>query len=292
MEHHKNMKDRFNVYIQQINTHLQSLFPKMAPDTYKNLFEAAEYSISTGGKRLRPLLALLTIEMFGYDLQSAMEMICTVELIHTFSLIHDDLPGMDNDDMRRGKPTLHKVYPEGHAILTGDFLLVHAFEILAKLKNTSAEKKIELISILSSCTGGQGMIGGQVIDMNYQGKQANLSILEEKDYKKTGALMVAPLLMGAVWCDRTAEEKKILETFGYKLGLCFQIADDLIDLRDDPQGSDAIHQKSTYISLLGVEGAKKHMIEVAHQAIGLLQSLNFNTEHFEYIIHYIIESAK
>jgi geranylgeranyl diphosphate synthase type II len=245
---------------QQIEECLDQLIPeKKVP--YQILLNAARYSLLGGGKRLRPIFALATFETFGGEVEKALAAAAALEMVHTYSLIHDDLPCMDDDDFRRGKPSLHKAFNEGSAVLAGDFLLTKSFEILANLSFPDAIK-VELISALSSHSGDHGMIGGQIMDLAAEGREIDLKHLQLIHQFKTGALIKASILFGAILAEVSSDEKKALEEFGENVGLAFQIVDDILDVTapQDKHGkkisSDKINQKSTYVTLLGLEHAK------------------------------------
>jgi geranylgeranyl diphosphate synthase, type II len=254
-------------YTHLIENYLQNVIP-LPQKNDSTLFEAGRYSLLAGGKRMRPLLTLLTAEMFGIELNFALPAAASLELIHTYSMIHDDLPCMDNDDYRRGKPTLHKVYSEGYAVLTGDFLLTYAFELLAIAPKYSPQIKLELIRILSQRSGAHGMIEGQLMDISAENQQISLEELNQLHSKKTGALICAAVEFGGVLGSVSERQMSYLKLFGEHLGLAFQIIDDILDItassvkhgRSTP--SDTINNKSTYVSLLGIEkareAAKKH----------------------------------
>ncbi|MES2344719.1 MAG: polyprenyl synthetase family protein [Chlamydiota bacterium] len=227
-----------------IESALQRLFP--AKDS---LWESARYSLFSGGKRLRPLLTLATVVDLEHDVNTALQPACVLELIHTYSLIHDDLPCMDNDDVRRSKPTLHKIYTEGHAVLTGDFLLTHAFELLATSPNLSSEQKLDLITTLSSRAGAFGMIGGQVEDIRAKGAKLESESLRFIHFGKTAALMIASLEFAAILCKLTKKERTLLIEAGEHLGLAFQIKDDLLDSN--------VKEEPSAVALYGMLGAKR-----------------------------------
>lgn len=180
-----------------VEQQLDKLIPEKAVP-YNSLFRAARYSLLIGSKRLRPILALATAETFGGDLESALSPACALEMIHKYSLIHDDLPCMDDDDFRSGHPSLHKVFPEGHAVLAGDFLLTQAFQILAEDPQLTSDKKVRLVSILARRSGGDGMIGGQVMDLEFEGIPIDLETLQFIHRNKTGAMITASIEFGGV----------------------------------------------------------------------------------------------
>ena len=232
-----------------IETTLQELIP---PSTSK-LFEAALYSLE-GGKRLRPLLTLAVADTFNQPIETALYPACAVELIHTYSLIHDDLPCMDDDDIRRDKPTLHKAYSESRAILTGDFLLTYAFEVLAKAPQLSPNQKNALILTLAKRAGSEGMIGGQVLDMEENSHEHFI----EMRLKKTGALISAALEFGGIIAHQ--EDLTILQTIGRDLGLAFQIVDDILD-------------EDGAVRMLGLTSAQKMAEDLYHSALEHIQTL-------------------
>lgn len=249
-------------------------------ETYRSLYQAARYSLLAPGKRLRPILALATNEVLGGNEKAALSACCVLELVHTYSLIHDDLPAMDNDDFRRGKPSLHKAYNEGLAILAGDFLLTHAFQLLARDENIDNEQKVKLIGLLAEGAGGEGMIAGQVLDIEAQGKAVNIDFLQAIHRKKTGALIAVSVEFGAILAKGTENDLHALRQFGKEIGLAFQIADDIIDVTNSEEkhgkkiSSDVANKKITYVSLLGLEEARKQAKLHRENAIQALDGLS------------------
>lgn len=248
-------------YVPLIENTLKSILSSKS-STYKVLFEAAKYSLLNPGKRLRPLLTIATAEAFGAPFQKALIPGCAIEILHTYSLIHDDLPSMDNDDFRRGKPSLHKVYPEGQAILAGDLLLTLAFETLSQSPDLTSDQIVELVSILSQRSGGEGMIGGQSLDLLYEGKTISWDLLQTIHLSKTAALISACLEFGAVIAKTSKADRKLLFSIGQEIGLSFQIVDDVLDIEGAPELigkpllSDLARGKATSVSLLGLQAAK------------------------------------
>ncbi|WP_050615713.1 polyprenyl synthetase family protein [Bacillus testis] len=250
-----------------------------APQVLK---DAMSYSLKAGGKRIRPLLVFAVLDAFGKELEYGMKAACAIEMIHTYSLIHDDLPSMDNDVMRRGKPTNHIVYGEATAILAGDALLTHSFTLLTENmpKGITAEQKLELVSVISSCAGAGGMVGGQTADMEAEGKAISLAELEYIHEHKTGRLLSASVLAGAILAGATKEEKAALKDFSHHLGLAFQIRDDILDIEGSeeeigkPVGSDVANHKNTYPALLTLDGAKAKLQEEISVALSVLKELN------------------
>lgn len=227
------------------------------------LFDSMVYSLDAGGKRFRPLLLLATVDFFGQTLENShYEIAAALEMIHTYSLIHDDLPAMDDDDLRRGKPTNHKVYGEGLAILAGDALLTESFHLVAEMEVESA-LKVELIRLLAKASGSTGMIAGQVEDVLGEGKKINFRELQKMHQKKTGMLIQFAVEAGVLMSTQSFEMKKWLLEYAQNVGIAFQIRDDLLDVLGDEAaigkkvGADEAHNKNTYVSLLGIEGATK-----------------------------------
>lgn len=261
---------------QVIDNHLEQLVP-IHHGLYQQLFEAARYSLLGGGKRLRPILAITTTKMLAGDVQTALSPACTLEIVHTYSLIHDDLPCMDDDDFRRGQPTLHKKYSEGHAVLTGDYLLTYAFEVLATAPHISPEKKVKLIGTLAKKIGSDGMIGGQVMDLAYEGKKINLDTLRLLHRNKTGALITAAMEFGGILGNANETQMEHLRHFGENIGLAFQIVDDILDVTSSQikhgkkVSSDLINEKSTYVKLLGLEQSQVYAQDLYNKAINSLK---------------------
>nr|WP_236782590.1 farnesyl diphosphate synthase [Allobacillus saliphilus] len=226
------------------------------------LKEAIEYAIKAGGKRLRPILLMSTYEGFSTELKKATHPAVALELIHTYSLIHDDLPAMDDDDLRRGQPTLHRQFDEATAILVGDGLLTYAFQLISSSPFLEAEEKVYVIQQLSQASGVNGMVGGQYLDLKAENEEIEEHELSTIHIKKTGALIQAAIKIGAYLGGATPPQIESLQTFGYYLGLTFQVQDDLLDVEGDSNelgkltGSDLARNKSTYPKLLGLQGAK------------------------------------
>ena len=264
------------------------------------LFESMTYSLEAGGKRFRPLLLLATVSFFGKPLESIhYEVAAALEMIHTYSLIHDDLPAMDDDDLRRGKPTNHKVYGEALAILAGDSLLTEAFHLLATMEVDSA-LKIELIRLLAKSSGSEGMIAGQVEDVLGEGKKINFRELQKMHHKKTGMLIQFAVESGVLMSTQSFEMKKWLLEYAQNIGIAFQIRDDLLDVLGDENkigkkvGADEAHNKNTYVSLLGVEGATKafeNHCELATESLKKAKDL-LNTTEETSLLEIIIEELK
>ncbi|HLR40407.1 MAG TPA: farnesyl diphosphate synthase [Virgibacillus sp.] len=257
------------------------------------LKESMLYSVEAGGKMLRPVLLLASYEVYNRDVNKALSTAIALEMIHTYSLIHDDLPAMDNDNYRRGKLTNHKVFDEATAILAGDALLTYSFEIISSDPHLSDSEKVEIIKHLSRASGPKGMVGGQILDMEAENNPVTLSELEEIHTLKTGELLKFAIYSGAYLGNATKEQLYYLNDFAYYLGLIFQVQDDILDVTGDPDklgkplGSDEDNQKSTYPKLLGTNGAYDHKQqyvlkakEALHKASAADSYLMALTDHF------------
>ena len=247
-------------------------------NTPGNLKAAMSYSLEAGGKRLRPLLVLAVLRAYGKDPLIGLDTACAIEMIHTYSLIHDDLPCMDDDDLRRGKPTNHKVFGEATAILAGDGLLTLAFGVIANMEKNrlSPATALELVAELSKAAGAEGMVGGQVADIEGEQQNLRLAELEYIHVHKTGKLLSYSILAGAILAGANEEERKHLREYAYHLGLAFQIQDDILDIEGNESkigkrvGSDETNHKSTYPALLSLAGAKEkldHHVKLANEAL-------------------------
>lgn len=240
------------------------------------MLEAMSYSLENGGKRIRPILTLEFCRVCGEDPQKAIPFASALEMIHTYSLIHDDLPCMDNDDMRRGKPSNHKVFGEANALLAGDGLLTLAFET-ALTADVDAEKRAAAALALAKAAGCSGMIAGQVMDLENEGKRASLEDVRATDRLKTGELIRAAALLGCIAAGADEEKMKAACEYCDNIGLAFQIVDDILDVTSDdatlgkPVGSDSENEKSTYVSLLGLEESKKLADELTEKAKAALE---------------------
>lgn len=258
---------------------LEELVP-IIETPYSDLLAAARYSLFNGGKRLRPQIVLMTAEIFGGNPPAALDPACALEMIHTYSLIHDDLPCMDDDDLRRGIPTLHKMHGEALALLAGDYLLTRAYEVLASAPVLSAEQKVEMITTLSSLSGAHGMIGGQVIDITTVGKKIPRSLLEQTHLLKTGALIAAAFLLGGIAANVNTKRKEILKQIGFQLGLAFQVVDDLLDRtciekqRGKEGGSDQARGHTTYVDLLGEAETQNYAEQLLQDVLVKISTLN------------------
>ncbi|HZK27881.1 MAG TPA: farnesyl diphosphate synthase [Thermoclostridium sp.] len=272
-----NFKDELKGLSALVDDYLLKYFDHLTNSvSEKKLIEAMRYSITGGGKRIRPVLTLSIAKMMSKNALEVMPFAAAIEMIHTYSLIHDDLPAMDNDDYRRGKLTNHKVFGEAMAILAGDALLNEAFDLLLNSAIQSGEKMEQFIKaslIVASAAGKQGMIAGQVIDMDSEGKQTSEVTLKDMHKKKTGALIKASILAPAVYLGASAEYIKALTSYAENIGVAFQIKDDILDVESTTEelgkavGSDEKNKKTTYVSLYGLDGAKAMLLDVTQRAI-------------------------
>lgn len=260
----------------------------------KIIAEAMRYSLFAGGKRLRPILALSGCEICGGEYGKAVPIACAIEMIHTYSLIHDDLPAMDNDDYRRGKLTSHKVYGEGVAVLAGDALLNSAFELMLGITPMDAGT-LDAVRLVARAAGVKGMIGGQVIDLECEGREVTIDVLEEMHHKKTGALINASILSGALVGGCSDMEYHLLREYGSRLGLAFQIRDDILDVIGNEKilgknvGSDAANKKSTFVTLLGLERSKEKVAALAREAREFLGYFGDKAEFLADLTDYLVD---
>ncbi len=265
-----------------------------------SLHKAMRYSVFAGGKRIRPMLMIAACEAVGGDAARVLPAACALELIHTYSLIHDDLPAMDDDDFRRGQPTNHKVFGEAIAILAGDALLTEAFILLsnpALSPEVDASTQLKVIHTLSRCAGSLGMVGGQVVDMESEGSEVDFPTLEYIHTHKTGALILAAIQCGGLIGGADESALRALTTYGEAAGLAFQIADDVLDIVGDQDalgkdiGSDQARAKATYPAQLGVEGARARALELRDLAVKALDPLNDAAEPLRQIAHFIVDRS-
>lgn len=285
------MHSKITEFSELINSGLYKYFDRYN-EAYKIVVDSMRYSVENGGKRVRPLLTLLFCDACGGDVKKALPLAIAVEYVHTYSLIHDDLPCMDNDDFRRGKPSNHKVYGEAFALLAGDGLLTAAFDIISESCENglfSAEVAVEAIHILARNAGSRGMIGGQVIDLlNEKKDDVDIEELMFMDSLKTGALIGAACVLGCVAAQADIEKRVDAEEFARRIGLAFQIKDDILDVTSSfeklgkPTGSDEQNGKSTYVKLLGVERCQKLVEKLTQDAMKILDEFDNNEALIEY----------
>ena len=262
--------DELNQKIDLVNQSLKKYFYK--EDNYqKKIYEAMEYSLTAGGKRIRPVMALACSELFG-EKNAVIPFACALEMIHTYSLIHDDLPCMDDDELRRGKPTNHVMFGEAMALLAGDGLLTRAFEVAANDSEISPEKTLACVKALAESAGTEGMIGGQVIDMECEKQMVDAKTLHAMHCGKTGSLIVCAAKLGAIVGGANSDEMEHLIHYAQSVGLAFQIKDDILDVEGNVRilgkntGMDAQMEKTTFISLYGLEKSKEMLKEYTQRA--------------------------
>ena len=265
-----------NNMIEEVNVRLKEILSQYRPGLVK---EAMTYSVMAGGKRLRPLLFIQTLRAYNVDYHKYIDIACASEMIHTYSLIHDDLPGMDNDDLRRGKPTCHKQFDEATAILAGDALLNESMNVILKM-NLDDSLKVKVLGYLYHASGLGGMIYGQQQDMYFENHTASLEELQAIHHDKTGALISVPMKIAGLIAKE--EDADALEGIGFKLGLAFQIQDDILDVTSTTEtlgkrvGSDITNHKSTYVSLLGLEESQKRVKELFEECLADVYGLQLN----------------
>ena len=244
---------------------------------YERLLDAMAYSAKAGGKRIRPKLLMEFTRVCGGNPEDALNFACALEMIHTYSLIHDDLPCMDDDDLRRGRPSCHVAFGESTALLAGDALLTDAFTVALSTENLPAERIVRAAKVLSECAGSAGMIGGQVIDLKYEGKNAPLEVVTELYRLKTGALLKAAATIGCILAGADETRINAAADFAENIGLAFQIRDDILDIIGDqevlgkPIGSDGEAQKSTYVTHVGLTKAQSDVESITAKAISALE---------------------
>ncbi|PAU85741.1 (2E,6E)-farnesyl diphosphate synthase [Pseudomonas sp. WN033] len=262
----------------------------------ERLFSAMRYSVTIGGKRVRPLLAYAACEALNGQPAQADAVAGAVELIHAYSLIHDDLPAMDNDDLRRGQPTCHKAFDEATAILAGDALQALAFGWLASLGEYAPATRLHMVQILAHAAGPQGMVGGQAIDLGAVGEKLDLATLESMHRHKTGALISASVQLGALASGQASEPQlKALAQYAESIGLAFQVQDDILDIESDTsvlgkrQGADLARDKPTYPALLGLQGARDLASQLRDQALDSLSGFGTGAERLRQLADYIVQ---
>ncbi|RLA87549.1 MAG: polyprenyl synthetase family protein [Deltaproteobacteria bacterium] len=266
------------------------------PET--RVVEAMRYSLFAGGKRLRPILCLAASEAVGGDLKAAMPAGCALEMIHTYSLIHDDLPAMDDDDLRRGKPTNHKVFGEAIAILAGDGLLTEAFVLLSDYNSLLPERAVQVIGVIAEAASYRGMVGGQVVDILSQNKRAELETVQQMHSRKTAALIAAATESGALSGKGSEAQVAALARYGRAIGLAFQIADDILDIEGDTEllgkttGADEARGKVTYPAAVGLERSRQAANEMVNDALAALEGFDDRANPLRSLANYIITRKK
>ncbi len=301
-----NIREELNARAKHVEEVLSSYLPK-EESLQKTIFEAMNYSLLAGGKRIRPILMEESYKMFaqanGVQNQAINAFMSAMEMIHTYSLVHDDLPAMDNDEYRRGKKTTHAVYGETMGILAGDALLNYAFETAAEAFSDEEVNPsyLKAYQVLAKKAGAYGMIGGQVVDIETEGMtvdQVNIERLEYIHLLKTAALLESSLMIGAILGGATAEEVAIMEQIGRKVGVAFQIQDDVLDVTSSmevlgkPIGSDEKNNKVTYVTLVGLDRAQAEVARLSNEALELVEKLPVKSEFLKETILYLIHREK
>jgi farnesyl diphosphate synthase len=288
---------RLVTYQKRVDAALDKYLPADDPPEH-NLAAAIRYSVIGGGKRIRPAMVYATGEAMGVHTDLLDIPACAVEMIHAYSLIHDDLPAMDDDDLRRGRPTVHKTFDEATAILAGDALQALAYEILAKdeHKELTPEHRIKMLSLLTEASGAHGMAGGQAVDLASVGKHLSLEQLEHMHQLKTGALIRASVLLGAMCKQNISQEEiRMLSDYASCIGLSFQIQDDILDVVGDtetlgkPQGSDQAQEKPTFPAILGLDKSRELALEQHQRALKILDHLDEKADSLRQLSAYIVE---
>jgi geranylgeranyl diphosphate synthase type II len=260
--------------------------------------EAMRYSLFAGGKRLRPILCLAAADAVSGKTEAAIPAACALEMIHTYSLIHDDLPAMDDDDLRRGKPTSHVVFGEALAILAGDGLLTEAFVLLSDYRSLLPERALRLIGVIAKAASYRGMVGGQVVDMLSQNRPADLQTVQQMHDRKTAALITAATESGALAGGGSDDQVEALARYGRAIGLAFQIADDILDIEGSTEvlgktaGSDVARGKVTYPAVVGMEGSREEAQKLVNNALATLEIFDYRAEPLRGLAKYIITRKK
>lgn len=288
----KKLSKLMNKLVNQINDLLLQSIPSSPLET--NLEESMRYSLEAGGKRIRPVLLIETLKMLSKsdNYEKGIQTALALEMVHTYSLIHDDLPAMDNDDYRRGKLTNHKVYGEWKALLAGDALLTKAFHLISTDGSIDAQTRIKLVELLSDASGHLGMIGGQTLDMESENQNISLETLQHIHKEKTGALLTFAIMAAVTIVQPSDDVSELLEDYSQHLGLIFQIKDDLLDVYGDedklgkPVGSDEKNHKNTYVTLLGQDKTEQKLdyhVKQAEKCLEKLREASYDTSQLEYL---------
>lgn len=282
------LKEKIDIVNNKLEKYINNGYPNI-------IYNSMRYSVFAGGKRLRPVMMLSACELFNYDKEAVLPFACALEMIHTYSLIHDDLPAMDNDDFRRGKLTSHKKFGEDIAILTGDALLHYAMEIMAnECVNNCNIKTVKAMQAIAYGAGINGMLSGQVVDVISEGKKITASELEFIHKNKTAAMIIAALKSGAILGGADEYKIKEIEEVGEKIGVAFQIQDDVLDVIGEkeilgkPIGSDEKNQKVTYVTMYGIEESKKFVEKLSNEAVEILEGISEKSEFLIELTKYLI----
>ena len=299
MEHYENFKEELQIRTEYAEKVIRRWLPKESGFA-RTMAEAMNYSMCAGGKRLRPILLLETFRMFGEDEQLAEPFMAGIEMIHTHSLIHDDLPAIDNDDYRRGRLTTHKVYGEAMGVLSGVSLLNYAYETMLKTfeMTSDADRVIRALKIMSEKTGIHGMLGGQSVDVENDGKEISREMLDYIYEHKTSALIEASMMAGAVLGGADEEQTALIEKAASAIGMAFQIQDDILDVTSTSQElgkpihSDEKNHKTTYVTLMGIEKASQQVKKLSDEAVTLFEGLNKKNEFLFTLVNELVGRRK
>ena len=278
----------------EVDTALSGFLPRENASP-RSIHKAMRYSIFAGGKRLRPILCLAAAEACGGEVKDALAPACATEIMHTYSLVHDDLPCMDDDDLRRGRPTSHKVFGEGMAVLTGDALLTEVFITIAQTPATKRYSVKDYVEEIAITGGSKKLIGGQVLDLEGEGKKLTKKDLIKIHEAKTAALLTASVRLGAMTANATPRKLEALTTFGYNLGLAFRVIDDILDVTQTTEmlgktaGKDEAVDKSTYPAILGLEKSRQEAARLTRKALKALEVFGKKGKHLEQIARYLLE---
>jgi geranylgeranyl diphosphate synthase type II len=278
----------------EVDAAMDAFLPK-AKERPATIHAAMRYSIFAGGKRLRPVLCLAAAEVCGGEISATLAPACAVELMHTYSLVHDDLPAMDDDDLRRGRPTCHKVYGEGMAVLCGDALLTESFAVLAQVAPTKRYSTRDFIAELAETGGSRKLIGGQVMDLEGEGKKLTKRDLVRIHEAKTAALLTTSLRLGAMTANATPAKLEALTLFGHALGLAFQVIDDILDVTQSTEilgktaGKDQAVEKSTYPAILGLDASRKEAARLTQAAMDALKPLGTKAARLQEIASHLLK---
>ena len=289
-----NLKTYLATRAAETDAAMDAFLPK-AKERPATIHAAMRYSVFAGGKRLRPVLCLAAAEACGGEISNALAPACAVELMHTYSLVHDDLPAMDDDDLRRGRPTCHKVYGEGMAVLCGDALLTESFVVLARTTPTKRYGTRDYIAELAETGGSRKLIGGQVMDLEGEGKKLNKRDLVRIHEAKTAALLTTSLRLGAMTSNATPAKLQALTLFGHALGLAFQVIDDILDVTQSTEmlgktaGKDQAVEKSTYPAILGLDASRKEAARLTKAAMDALKPFGAKAARLEEIASHLLK---
>jgi geranylgeranyl diphosphate synthase type II len=300
----KNRKMDLKGYLKEKKSVVDQALDRVFPEPEgpaADVVRAMRYSLFAGGKRLRPILCIAGAETVGGEEKAVLPVACALELIHTYSLIHDDLPVMDNDDLRRGKPTSHKVYGEAVALLAGDGLLTEAFRVMSRLDaypDVNPQAVLRVISMVAEAAGYRGMVGGQTVDIQSEGQEVDRDLVAFIHSHKTGALIAASVAAGSILGGADEDEVAAISAYGENIGLAFQIADDILDVEGDREqmgkdvGGDAQKRKITYPGVLGLEASKETQKALVTQGIGFLTRFDHRADPLRHLATYIIERKR